>query len=152
MNPSNSDLEFKIRRATPADYDSLIELWQISDSHIDPQGRESRPNFLRQLELFPDLYLVAVHADRIVGVVLGSHDGRKGWINRLAVHPDSRRRKIAQGLVSACDTAIRAHGIDLVAALVETHNHSSASLFRRLAYEELPVFYFRKPNPPPPPL
>ena len=80
-----------------------------------------------------------------VGVVLGSHDERKGWINRLAVMPEYRRRGIALSLADACDAAIRADGIEIVAALVEVNNDSSAALLEKLGYAaDIPVTYYRK--------
>ncbi len=86
--------------------------------------------------------------ERIVGVALGTHDGRKGWINRLAVQPDHRRQGIAAALVTACDTAIRGHGIGIVAALVESDNTASAAFFEALGYRaDVPVHYFRKADP-----
>ena len=139
--------EIRIRRATAADYDALLDLWRVAGSDVEPSRRESRAAFERQLAMFPDLYLVAIEGERIVGVVLGSHDGRKGWINRLAVHPDHQRRGIAAMLVTTVDTAIRAHGITIVCALVEQDNAASAALFRKLGYtDNVPVVYFRKPD------
>jgi len=143
MSASHGDVE--IRPATADDYDAVLELWRAAGSDVEPNRRESRTAFERQLALFPDLYLVAVEDERIVGVILGSHDGRKGWINRLAVHPDHQRRGIAARLVTAVDTAIRAQGITIVCALVEPDNAPSAALFRKLGYAtDVPVIYFRK--------
>lgn len=140
--------ELRIRRATEADYDALLELWRRAGSDVEPSRRESRAAFEKQLARFPELYLVAVEGDAVVGVVLGSHDGRKGWINRLAVDPDRQRRGIAARLVTAVDTAIRAQGISIVCALVEQDNARSAALFRSLGYHDnVPVIYFRRPDP-----
>ena len=145
MTASHEPSLFSIRPVTADDYEQLISLWTLSGTHLEIQGRESKSAFLQQLEQFPDLYLVATVGERIVGVVLGTHDGRKGWINRLAVHPGDRRRGIAAALVIACDTAIRARGIGIVAALVESDNAASAALFETLGYrEDVPVRYFRK--------
>ena len=142
---SLGSIPFSIRPATADDYERLVSLWTICGMHPEIQGRESKPAFLQQLEQYPDLYLVATVGERIVGVVLGPHDGRKGWINRLAVDPDDRRRGIAAALVKACDKAIRAHGIGIVTALVEADNAASAALFEALGYpEDVPVRYFRK--------
>ena len=56
-----------------------------------------------------------------------------------------QRRGIAAALVKACDTAIRAHGIGIVTALVEWDNAPSAALFESLGYRaDVPVRYFRK--------
>ena len=88
---------------------------------------------------------LAIDGGRIVGVVLGSHDHRKGWINRLAVLPEYRRRGMASVLMSACEAAIGAHGIEIVAALVESDNEASHAFFERLSYRaDVPVRYYRK--------
>ena len=145
MTSSQREGGFTIRRVAAGDYEALVALWAVSGVDFEIQGRESRPAFLRQLAQFPDLYLVATVEERIVGVVLGTHDGRKGWISRLAVHPECRRRGIAAALVTTCDTAIRAQGIGIVTALVELGNAASAALFEGLGYRaDVPVLYFRK--------
>jgi len=134
-----------IRAADAGDYDDLMAVWIASGSEISPRGRDSRDAFVAHVEQFPGLSFVALSANWIVGVVLGSHDGRKGWINRLAVLPGHRRRGIAEQLVTACDAALRAAGIEVVAALVEADNPASAGLFRKLGYsDEIQVYYFRK--------
>ena len=142
---SPGPIPFSIRRASAKDYEELVSLLTVSGVHVEIEGRESRAAFLTQLKQFPDLYLAAMVDERIVGVVLGTHDGRKGWINRLAVHPDYRRRGIAAALVTTCDTAIRAQGIGIVTALVESDNAASVALFEALGYcADVPVRYFRK--------
>ena len=134
-----------LRRAKPEDYSEIVKVWRASGLSVRLQGRESEEAFRRQLERFSDLYLVAIDGDRIVGVVLGSHDHRKGWINRLAVLPDYRRRGLALALMSACEAAIGAHGIEIVAALVESDNTASHVFFEGLGYRaDVPVRYYRK--------
>jgi hypothetical protein len=61
------------------------ELWQEAGIHYRPGGRESRSHLAKELEGGQAIFLVAVAEGKVVGVVLGTHDGRKGWINRLAV-------------------------------------------------------------------
>ncbi len=134
-----------IRRATIEDYGQIVELWRAGGLTVCLKGRESKAAFARQLERLSDMYLVATDGDRIVGVVLGSHDHRKGWINRLAVLPDYQRRGIASALVSACEGAIQRHGIEIVAALIEPHNAVSATVFEELGYrDDVAVRYYRK--------
>lgn len=142
---SGDTREIKIRPARPEDYESILELWRKCNLTISADGRDSQAAFRRQLEWYADMYLVATDADRIVGVILGTHDLRKGWINRLAVLPEYRRSGIAARLVLACDRAIRRLGIEIVAALVEPYNHPSLRLFEKLGYRtDVPVTYFRR--------
>ena len=145
MSDNQQERGWSIRRATADDYDDIKAVWAAAGLQVCIRGRERREAFLCQLEQFPDFYLVAVDGERIIGMVFGSHDHRKGWINRLAVLPECRRRGVAAALVTACDDAIRAQGIEIVAALVEAYNTESAALFEKLGYRaDVPVAYYRK--------
>lgn len=145
MSDTQSPPRPTIRRATSDDYDGITEVWSKARLPISASGRDRRKAFLHQLERFPSTYLVAVDGLRIVGVVLGSHDHRKGWINRLAVHPDYCGRGTASALVRACERALHAEGIDIIAALVGPDNKDSCALFEKLGYlTDVPVRYYRK--------
>jgi ribosomal protein S18 acetylase RimI-like enzyme len=134
-----------IRPARPDDYEAIVAVWRAAGSHYELEGRERESAFREQLRHFGDGYRVAVEGERIVGVVLGSHDHRKGWINRLAVLPAFRRRGIAAALVQSCEAALRSRGLNVVCALVEPHNAASAELFKRLGFrDDVPIRYFRK--------
>jgi len=136
-----------IRTASVADYDAIVELWQRAGLKASLRGRESRESYAQQLMLPTSTFLVAVLGDRVVGVVFGTHDGRKGWINRLAVDPQLRGRGIAKTLTERCQDAIRAAGIEIIAALVEPDNGASRALFESLGYKaDVPVVYYRLRN------
>lgn len=143
MNPCRES--YLIRPLDPQDYETLVALWTAAGSSIQVLGRESREAMTKHFHDFSGLSFGAVRDGRLIGVVLGTHDGRKGWINRLAVLPECRRQGVAEALVTRCDAAIRAAGIEIVAALVERDNQASASLFRKLDFSDaIEVHYFRK--------
>jgi len=145
MSEPVSQSACSIRRAGPEDYGGIVEVWVKSGLIVRLTGRESEAAFRRQLEHFAELYLVAVDGGRIIGVVFGSHDHRKGWINRLAVLPEYRGRGVASSLVAACEKALRVSGIEIVAALIEPENTVSCALFERLGYRnDVPARYYRK--------
>jgi ribosomal protein S18 acetylase RimI-like enzyme len=175
MSGSSTNRDVKIRPATAADYDALVAVWEAAGQPYHDCGRESRAAFTKQLDALGSMYLVAAvraeamsdegqapttgasaaeeqptpasaSGETLVGVALGSHDQRKGWINRLAVHPDYQRRGVAQRLVEACEKAIRAEGIEIVGALIEEGNHRSRAFFESLGYRnDIPALYYRKP-------
>jgi ribosomal protein S18 acetylase RimI-like enzyme len=131
----------------PEDYPAVRDLWQQAGLFFRPGGRDAEGAVLWQLQHFPKTYLVAERDGRLLGVVLGTHDGRKGWINRLAVHPDYRRRGLGRRLLHVCERALNAEGIEIIAALVERDNDESAAFFARAGYAaDVPVHYFRKPS------
>ncbi len=80
-------MALRIRPLLLHDYDQIISPFRTCGLDPKIRGRDSRPAIARQLRSNRGLYLGAFDGDRLVGTVLGTHDSRKGWINRLAVHP-----------------------------------------------------------------
>jgi ribosomal protein S18 acetylase RimI-like enzyme len=134
-----------IRRLTIEDYDAVIALWQRSGlTSLRPAGRDSREAFARQLA-GGQIAIGLEEADRLIGVVVATHDTRKGWINRLAIDPDFRRRGYARQLVQAAEAALREAGLMLIAALIEDDNDASLALFKRLGYAvHTDIYYVSK--------
>jgi ribosomal protein S18 acetylase RimI-like enzyme len=138
-----------IRPLRPEDYDVIRELWGAAGLQARLTGRDAREAYLAQLERFPTTYLGAEADGRLIGVVLGTHDLRRGWINRLAVRPDCQRRGVARALLQACENALRECGIQIHCALIEGGNEPSRKAFERCGYVEfLPVHYYRKRDRP----
>jgi ribosomal protein S18 acetylase RimI-like enzyme len=135
----------KTRRLTSADYDQIVELWQKAGLPYKPQGRDRREAFEAQVVTNPDLCIGVFEENRLAGVVLATSDGRKGWINRLAVDSDCRRRGVAKTLIHEAETALRKRGIQVFCALIESGNAASMRLFKASGYREhRDIVYFSK--------
>ena len=137
-------MNLRIRRLHAADYEAMIALLRLCGLNPRTRGRDGPRAMAAQLRMRSNRYLGAFDGHRLVGVVLGTHDGRKGWVNRLAVHPDYRRRHVASRLVRACERGLRDQGIQMFAALIEPDNSASESVFQSLGYEILPMLYARR--------
>ena len=137
-------MAIRIRPLRRSDYDAMIALFRVCGLNPKTKGRDSLRSFTTQLRRNADWYLGAFDGDRLVGTVLGTHDTRKGWINRLAVDPRYRRRAVAARLVRRCELVLRKNGVDMFAALVEPENKASAAFFRSQGYDILPITYARK--------
>ncbi|OGS48982.1 MAG: hypothetical protein A3K68_07450 [Euryarchaeota archaeon RBG_16_68_13] len=146
MAPASRSLRVRPLRA--ADYDDVIAL--LAASKMDPhtRGRESPAAFRRQLAAFPATYLGAFDGDRLVGCAFGTHDVRKAWINRLAVHPEYRRRGIATRLVRECERRFLRQGMEMFVAVIDAGNRTSRALFRSLGYDLWNITYARKKRRP----
>jgi ribosomal protein S18 acetylase RimI-like enzyme len=139
--------EITIRTLTLADYDRWMAVWEGAGLHsIRPQGRDSRPVFARQLAGGTHTMIGLELDGELVGVVLATHDGRKGWINRLAVLPECRRQGYAARLVAEAERVLHEQDITIIAALIEPGNDASLALFQKLGYAELPggIHYLSK--------
>jgi ribosomal protein S18 acetylase RimI-like enzyme len=134
-----------IRKMKIKDYGPLITLWKEGNLPYRPQGRDSRQHMQQQLRKCTSLYYVAEHEGNIIGAILGTHDGRKGWINRLIVAPAYRKKGIAKRLVREVEQQLMAVGIDIIACLVEDWNEVSENVFERLGYtKDTDILYYSK--------
>jgi ribosomal protein S18 acetylase RimI-like enzyme len=127
------------------DYDSVIALWKKAGLPYKPKGRDKREIIAVELKRGKSIFLVARVNGAVIGSVLGTHDGRKGWINRVAVDPDFQRQGIARQLVAEAEKRLHALGIGIIACLIEDWNTVSMAAFERLGYRKQPgIFYFSK--------
>jgi ribosomal protein S18 acetylase RimI-like enzyme len=117
-----------------ADYEAVMRLWAEAGLPFRPQGRDAPERVKAEMLRENAVFLVAEVDGRLAGVVLGTHDGRKGWINRLAVAPAYRRRGVARRLVREVEARLEALGLDIVAALIETPNVASLQFFTAIGY------------------
>ena len=129
-------MEYKIRPVVIADYDAIFELWNSTEQSrraLNPVD-DSREGIDRYLKRNPNTCFAAVAEDRIIGVVLSGHDGRRGIVHHLCVHPDYRRAGIAGRLVSCAETALQKEGIQKVFGLVFKDNDAANSFWESRGY------------------
>jgi len=124
-----------IREFQMKDYDALVALWEDAKLPSRPLGRDGRDDIEHQLKQPTAIYLVAEIDSKLVGAVLGTHDGRKGWINRLAVSPTHQKQGIARRLVEELEKRIYGLGIWIIACLIEDWNEESSQVFESLGYK-----------------
>lgn len=146
MTDTNNKLEdINVREFRPGDYEAVMALWQVSRLPFKPGGRDSRDKVIKEAVQETATFLVAESAGRLVGTVLATHDGRKGWINRLAVAPEFRHRGIARLLLEKAEDSLYRRGLEIITCLIEDDNPGSMAFFQRAGYvKHTDIIYFSK--------
>jgi len=136
----------EMRTLTIDDYDEMVKLWIKSALPFKPRGRDSRQAIAKQMERDSSLFLGTFENSTLVGVIIGSYDHRrKGWINRLAVHPKYRRRSVGQRLITSMEKILKKKDAAVICVLIEETNQESIGLFEKLGYVlERSILYFSK--------
>jgi len=138
-------MEYLIRHLDITDYDQLIDLWSRCGLEYRPKGRDSYEAMASELNRMETAILGMFDGENIIGAVVGTSDGRKGWINRLAIDPDYRGRELAGQLIKEAEGFLYELGIKVIAALIEDFNTPSMSAFTKAGYRCDPaVHYFSK--------
>ncbi|MCK4356684.1 GNAT family N-acetyltransferase [Candidatus Bipolaricaulota bacterium] len=124
-------------------------MWEEAGLPFKPNGRDQRERLAREIEGPCSIFLVAEDAGELVGAILGTHDGRKGWINRLAISPRHRRQGIASVLVAAVKERLSARDIEIFAGQIEDWNEASMIFFEDLGYirHDDIIYYTKRKNP-----
>jgi ribosomal protein S18 acetylase RimI-like enzyme len=127
------------------DFERIVDLWQRAGLPFRPTGRDSQEGFARQLEAGVQTVLGYQSGADLLGVILVTHDSRKGWINRLAVDPAFRRQGIGTSLIAAAEEYLQRQGIQVFAALIHEDNQESIAAFGKAGYACIrEVLYFSK--------
>ncbi len=128
----SNEIEYRILQ--PENYDDMIRLWTEAKLHIRTKGRDGRAKVLAEMKKNPEYLIGAFAGPELVGVVVGTYDGRRGCVNRLAVAKSHRKSGIAQELIRRCEERLRADGALVVYALIEVENIPSQTLFKKMGY------------------
>lgn len=115
-------MEINYRNMKIEDYPKVWDLWMSSKNMGFNDKDDSEEGIARYLKRNPTSSFIATCEDRVVGVILSGHDGRRGFIHHMAVAEDFRRQGIASTLVSMALDALKAEGINKVACVVFKYN------------------------------
>ena len=123
-------MEKRICRLTIEHHDEILRVWSIAGLPFKPRGRDSRAMMAVEMSRDYCAFFGVFDGDRLVGLAIANYDGRRGWINRLAVDPDYR-------------------GLGLARELIEDLNYPSMGLFEKCGYrcEKQILYWTKRPRP-----
>jgi ribosomal protein S18 acetylase RimI-like enzyme len=124
---------FTIREMTDGDYDAVHALWKATPG-IGLSEADERPNIASFLAHNRGLSFVAEAGGGIAGAVLGSFDGRRGYLHHLAVTPGFRRSGIGRALVAHSLEALRGRGVRRCHIFVMAANEEGRRFWERVGW------------------
>ncbi|KAA3664690.1 MAG: GNAT family N-acetyltransferase [Chloroflexi bacterium] len=125
--------EVMIRPFTLNDHANAIALWRQSEG-VGLSSADEKPAIAKYLARNPGMSFVAFYENQLVGAILCGHDGRRGYIHHLAVHPEFRRSGIGQQLVAHGLSALAEAGIDKCHLFIFHKNESGKAFWESIGY------------------
>ncbi|HVO40678.1 MAG TPA: GNAT family N-acetyltransferase [Spirochaetia bacterium] len=137
-------MTYQLRDFRIEDYEKAYELWESSEG-IGLSAADSRENIAVFLEHNPGLSFVAVPASaagagagspELLGAVLASCDGRRGFLYHLAVARSARGQGIGRALVDRSLAALAGAGVRKCHLFVARDNPAGKRFWEKAGWEE----------------
>lgn len=135
-----------IRVMTIEDYDGIYDLWINTPGMGLNSTDDSREGIEKYIKRNPTSCFVAEDNDKIVGVIIAGHDGRRGYIYHTAVLSVYRKQKIAKRLVDSVMSALDAEGINKVALVVFKKNELGNGFWENIGFINRDDLVYRNKN------
>ncbi|MFX1456550.1 MAG: GNAT family N-acetyltransferase [Promethearchaeota archaeon] len=114
-------------------YDDIIQLWEKAG--ISVSSSDSKEEINRMLIKNPDLFLIGRIQGKIIAVVMGGFDGRRGYVHHLAVHPEYQKEGNGRKIMNKLIEIFRQKEIHKVHLFIEKTNKEVINFYKNLGWE-----------------
>jgi tRNA (guanine37-N1)-methyltransferase len=113
----------------PDDFDAVAALWRDVGEAGQPNTAAEFAAIERKLTRDPDLFVVAQSGRRMVGAALAGWDGHTGYLYRLAIAPDHRRKGLATALLQELEARLVLKGCTRLLAALPAADPTAKAFF-----------------------
>ena len=124
-----------IREFTVHDYEAATELWKRSEN-IGLSSADDRDRIDDFLARNPGMSKVVVEDGQIIGTVLCSHDGRRGYLYHLCVDARYQKKGLGQRLVGSCLRDLEQQGIRKCHLFIFGRNNAGKDFWKSTGWQE----------------
>ena len=124
----------EIRAYRESDEDFVVALWR--ECGLVRPWNDPAKDIGRKLRIQRELFLVGFVDGRLVATAMAGYEGHRGWINFLAVAPDSRKRGFGRLLMDEAEARLREMGCPKINLQVRRSNAAAAEFYRSIGYAE----------------
>ncbi|QQO08275.1 GNAT family N-acetyltransferase [Breznakiella homolactica] len=132
-----------IRPMTSHDYPAVFSLWTSLDGVGMRSLDDSEEGIRKFLTRNPNTCFVAEEGSALAGVIMGGHDGRRGYIYHAAVDDAFRNRGIGSALAAAVEEAMGQEGIHKIALVCFASNDLGNRFWDARGYSERTDLVYR---------
>jgi ribosomal protein S18 acetylase RimI-like enzyme len=114
-------------------YKEVLDLWGRTGISIG--SSDDKTEVQRMLDRNPGLFLIGKVNDKLIAVVQGGYDGRRGYVHHLAVDPLYQKNGYGKKLMNELMERFRRNKVHKVHLFVEKHNKNAITFYKRLGWE-----------------
>jgi len=114
-------------------YDKVIELWRKAG--ISVGSSDTIEELERMSQRNPYLFLIGKADEKVISVVMGGFDGRRGYIHHLAIDPDYQKKGYGKLMMDELMKKFRELGVHKVHLFIEKHNKAVVDFYQNLGWD-----------------
>jgi len=123
----------EIQKFSEEYYEEVVRLWR--DAGISVGSSDTKEEVITMLYYNPDLCLVGIINNKVIAVVMGGFDGRRGYVHHLAVNPDYQTRGYGRKIIDRLMEIFREMGVHKVHLFIEKYNKDVIDFYSKLGWE-----------------
>jgi ribosomal protein S18 acetylase RimI-like enzyme len=114
-------------------YNDIIDIWTKAGINIGSSDTKEEIEKMRKRN--PDLVLIGKIDQKVIAVVLGGYDGRRGYVHHLAVDPDYQKKGYGKILMDELILRFKKMGVHKIHLFIEKYNISVFNFYENLGWQ-----------------
>jgi ribosomal protein S18 acetylase RimI-like enzyme len=123
-----------IRHYRDHDKADVLALWELTGLLVS--GSNYERDIRTKMSFQSEFFFVGTSEENIVGSIMVGYDGRRGWLNCLAVHPKFQRHGLGKQLVDFGISELEKLGCQKVNVQVRTSNLDVLAFYQKLGFSD----------------
>lgn len=130
------------RQFTLNDFEAVIDLWLRAG--ITLSRSDTVEGIAEKLKRDSELFFVVEENGTIIGAVMGSYDGRRGWMNHLAVDPAYQGNNFGRKIIEELEKRLKKIGCEKLNLLIEKDNEQVKGFYEKIGYKQDELLFMEK--------
>jgi ribosomal protein S18 acetylase RimI-like enzyme len=123
----------KIENFTMQNYQEVLDLWKRAG--IGVSSSDTKEETMLILERNPELFLIGKEQEKIIAVVIGAFDGRRGYVHHLAVDPDYQKKGYGKVIMDNLIERFRQKRIHKIHLFIQKDNKGVLEFYSKQGWE-----------------
>ncbi|MHA2288408.1 MAG: GNAT family N-acetyltransferase [Promethearchaeota archaeon] len=123
----------KVEKFNIQDYNEVLELWIKAGIGIGSSDTKEEISVI--MDQNPELFLIGKEEEKIVAVVIGAFDGRRGYVHHLAVDPKYQKEGYGKAIMNELIKRFQKKKVHKIHLFIEKQNNEVINFYSKLGWE-----------------
>ncbi|MFX0048662.1 MAG: GNAT family N-acetyltransferase [Candidatus Hermodarchaeota archaeon] len=114
-------------------YQEILELWKRAGIGIG--SSDTKEEIEKILDRNPELFLIGKEQGKVIAVVIGAFDGRRGYVHHLAVDPKYQNNGYGKIIMDDLIDRFQRKKVHKIHLFIEKHNIKVVDFYRKQGWE-----------------